>query len=57
VLKDRETNAVLFHVTFTLVSAEKKDTEPSAKKEEEEEEEGQAAPIADGPETTVDELD
>jgi len=51
VLKDRETNAVLFHVTFTLVSTEKEDKEPPAEKEEE------AAPTANVPETTEDDLD
>jgi hypothetical protein len=51
VLKDSEADTVLFHVTFTLVSIEKDDKEPSVKKEE------QAAPITDGPETTEDDLD
>jgi hypothetical protein len=56
VLKDRESKTVLFHVTFTLVSTEKDDTESPLKKGEENEE-GPTAPTLNGPETTEDDLD
>ena len=50
VLRDQETNSVLFHVTFTLVSTEKDDDKKSDNDEH-------PAPPPGVPETSEDDVD